>query len=145
MVPNARKVALPLPVCTATGPVLFQSTTRFQYKPVAGMPLAVTTLYDSGAWTYVETTDGKRTRSTTGCLPHPDLVKIDSDLRKSAWTIEFDAFTCAAVGATAVDFSSHGKALFTETVCSGRHLDTASAKNLAEITAILAKVTAAAK
>jgi hypothetical protein len=143
VVPNARKIALPLPVCTATGPVLFQSTTRFQYKPIAGLPLAVTTLYDSGAWTFVETTDGKRTRVASGCLPHPDLVTIDHDLRKSTWKLDYNVVTCAAIGATAVDFASHGTPLFTETVCGPARLDDASTKSLAEINAILAKVTAA--
>jgi hypothetical protein len=129
--------------CKPAGAVQFQ----IEHGPIspqlkaAGFTLK---LYDNGAWTRDETTTGgKPGPSTAGCLDKDALAKVQDALKAATWKITTAKIRCMAKSVDHTVYSVKGTAVFTQELCSGKSLDDASAKSLADIQAILDKSAAA--
>ncbi len=121
--------------CSPTNDVLFESISesRREIPPLR----TITTVYATGMW---EVTAGT-TASRKGCMKADDVAKIESDLSDASWEISHDKFRCGAAATLSVSYSSRGRPLWTEEVCSGMHLDDDSKDRLDRIIAIVSATT----
>jgi hypothetical protein len=134
---------VPAASCTRSGDVVFeQAQVSEQGVTPAGVPLWTTTVYAGGGWTRVDVdAQGKITRTMNGCVSPADVKTIRDDLARARWTITHADAACAAISATYVAYSSHGKHLWDQHICGIDTLDPVSQKALDEIGAIIARVT----
>ncbi len=133
----------PLATCARSGDVLFEQAELTEQRVApTGLPTSKTIVFTSGGWSRVSVDGkGKITSSITGCLAKADVDTIRDDLARAKWTITQADVACAAISATYVAYSSRGKHLWDQHMCSLNVLDATSQTALNEIVAILTKVT----
>src|SRR5688572_31402321 len=89
----------PQAACAATGALLFGSDV--QPNPsmmIEPFPFATFKLYDTGAWTYVESHDRKKVeRELDGCLAPTDVARLRETLTSVPWTVTSADVACMAV------------------------------------------------
>ena len=136
----ARK-APPPKGCVARGTPIFEIDHRVDKE--AKLPTSTFKIYESGAWTYESTdAEGKAGEPKRGCFAGDDLTKIKADL-EVPWKVTTAKFHCMAFSPAFTEYSVNGRQVFTQRLCSGKSLDDASTKALAELEARAKTVTGA--
>jgi len=142
----ARPVPMPPPppdlrqnVCRVGGDVLFEIDHKvngnIQVETEVGT--SSTVLYGNGAWTYFERRPGLPAISESGCLSEFELGEVTADLKFAEWKVTYNRIRCFAMSLTYDEYSSHGKTLFADQMCSGAMLDSDSRKAINDIKSIL--------
>lgn len=141
--PNSKPPATTPPACDATGPVLF----GLDVEPAPNLPTRqfrdkAFRLHDNGAWTYVETRDGKRLHDLAGCLTAQTTAAVRKRLALAGWKVTQAPIVCTIAPGWITRYSASGKVVFTEAMCSGSTLDTRSRQILDQTIAEVTKLTA---
>ena len=127
--------------CQAAGDVVFEIAHRLVPGVTdKSIPTPATTLYATGAWTFAA--GGANGRKASGCLDAAAMKTIRADLAKAKWIVTASEVACDAMSVTFVEYSSHGKLVWAEELCSATKLDAASRDQLDAIVKILAGATA---
>ena len=134
----------PQAVCAATGAILFGSDVQPNSSGMTDpVPFATFKLYDTGAWTYVETRDHKKVdRELGGCLAPTDVAKLREALASVPWTVTNADMTCMEIPTTFTHYTVNGKAGYTDAMCSPAMLDERSEKILRQTTTMIGQLTA---
>ena len=129
----------PPPTCSDAGGVLFEIDHKVEpsVEEVA-IETSELKLYEGGKWTFHSSS--KRTAS--GCLSRDQMKTISDDLARATWTGKTAQAMCAAVYLGYTQYSSHGKAVWTQHMCQIEYLDEASRRSLDEIEKIILTVSA---
>jgi len=126
-------------ICRAGGDVLFEIdhkvNSNIQVESEVGTWSTV--LYANGAWTYFERRPGLPAISESGCLSQFELGEVTADLKFADWKVTYNRIRCFAMSLTYDEYSSHGKTLFADQMCSGGMLDSDSRKAVNDIKSIL--------
>lgn len=129
--------------CSATGDVLFEIDHAVEDFAKGQLGTSELVLHEGGRWTFVShTADGKLGPASSGCLSSTQMHDIRADLARATWKVHHADATCAALSAGYERYATRGKVVWTQKMCQLEILDEASAKALADIEAILNKVSA---
>lgn len=124
--------------CPGAAPVLYQLD--FKHENPAGYAFRTIAIQDNGAWSYVETTDGKSHRSGSGCLDAATIGALRRALAPAPWKIARAQVVCEAYSDEFVEYRVAGKLVFTRRVCGIDVLDAASARATQDADAIAFKL-----
>jgi hypothetical protein len=128
-------------ICRVGGDVLFEIDHKvngnIQVESEVGT--SSTVLYGNGAWTYFERRPGLPAISESGCLSDFELGEVTADLKFADWKVTYNRIRCFAMSLTYDEYSSHGKTLFADQMCSGAMLDADSRKAVNDIKSILVR------
>lgn len=106
--------------CQASGVPLLEIRERAEIA----MPTSTTTIYASGAWTYVPVDkDGTRGAIERGCFDTKELREIRKAVQRAPWQVTVSRIACFAYDPTFTEYRVHGKLRFTERMCSGKTAD----------------------
>jgi hypothetical protein len=102
--------------CPAHGVPLFEMRDESE---LANKPTITTKIFDSGAWT-IET-DG---HVESGCFDRTELRAIRRAVQHASWKVTTSPIRCFARSTSFTEYFEHGKLRFTESLCSGKTMDT---------------------
>ena len=149
--PSPASIAVPEPMppapglrqnlCRVGGDVLFEIDHKVNpsIQVESEIGTSSTVLYGNGAWTYFARRPGLPAISESGCLPPFELGEVTADLRFADWKVTSSRIRCFAMSLTYDEYSSHGKTLFADQMCSGATLDADSRKAVNDIKSILSQ------
>jgi hypothetical protein len=147
--PSPTNIATPAPmppapglrhnICRVGGDVLFEIDHKVNgnVELESQVDTSSTVLYSNGAWTYLERRPGQPAIFETGCLSDFELGEVTADLQFADWKVTYNRIRCFAMSLTYDEYSSHGKTLFADQMCSGATLDADSRKAVNAIKSIL--------
>jgi hypothetical protein len=122
--------------CVARGTPMFAIDKKAD--PGAKLKTSSFKIYESGAWTFQPVdADGKAGVLERGCFAGDDLAKIKEDV-KAPWKVTTAKFHCMMYSPSFTEYSVNGKLVYTARMCSGKSLDDASTKALADLEAKVA-------
>jgi hypothetical protein len=124
-------------MCRVGGDVLFDIEHKVTGNYDVDVPTSSTVLYRNGAWTYFERRPGLPAIFESGCLSQFELGEVTADLKFADWKTTYNRIRCFAASLTYDEYSSHGKTLFADQMCSGATLDSDSRKAVNDIKSIL--------
>jgi hypothetical protein len=134
--------AAPPAQCTQTGDVLFQIADRVEHGSTLPADKTWTiTVRDNGAWMRTAHDErGKLARDDRGCLDRTQLDAIRRSLANAHWVVKQAQATCAAVSGTYLEYSSHGRVVWTQRMCQLEYLDDDSRQAVETISKLLDEV-----
>jgi hypothetical protein len=101
------------------------------------LPESQFVLRADGTWTYVRTVKQAIAAEASGQLARGKLQRIRALLAQAPWRVTTQTFTCMAFASSNTQFRVHGRAVWTEEMCSGERLDRRSLRRLAQVKAIV--------
>jgi hypothetical protein len=135
--PPPPPVKPPVAACRAEGTPLFEIAKRSE----AQQPTSTTTIYSTGAWTFLPIDKAGHTGALTkGCFDKRTLAEIRTAVNKAPWDVTFSRIVCRAYSANFTEYSVHGQLEYTARLCGEQRIDDASASAIKLIETELANV-----